>query len=177
MKLQRSVALCLVAAFLLLPLFAGAAAAAENESEVISQKLIILQNAALTNHYGYIAVDSVSVDLSQGVDATYTINYSIDPWIAFLVFLFGKQDLKNRLLKILNPPVSSNGQKQEITFQYVDNDMAKISVSNVGMSYGDKTYWYPEHEFAVTIPKIEFHSSFTKTFNDTRTIQRGFGYY
>ncbi|MDV0444208.1 hypothetical protein [Methanorbis rubei] len=177
MKLQRSVAICLIAAFLLLPLFAGAAAAADNDTEDAGPKLILLQNAALTNHYGYITVDSVDVDLSKGVDAVYTINYSIDPWIAFLVFLFGKQDLKSRLLKILNPPASGSGQTQEIVFQYVDNDMAKISVSNVGMSYGDKTYWYPEHEFAVTVPKIEFHSSFTKTFNDTRIIQRGFGYY
>lgn len=45
------------------------------------------------------------------------------------------------------------------------------------MSYGDNTYWYPEQEFAVTIPQITFTASFTKTYNITRVIERGFGYY
>lgn len=75
------------------------------------------------------------------------------------------------------PPVPTNGQTQEIVFQYVDNEKAIISVSNAAMSYGDNTYWYPEQEFAVTIPQITFTASFTKTYNITRVIERGFGYY
>ncbi len=49
MKLQRSVALCLVAAFLLLPLFAGAAAAADKmgvvtHMEVVGRKKVVYRN-------------------------------------------------------------------------------------------------------------------------------------
>lgn len=176
MKLERGIAIILAAAFVLLPALAGAAAAAEPEPTETGPRVVLFQNADLANHYGYITVNSVDVQL-KGVDATYTINYSIDPWIAFLVFLLGKQDLKNRLLKIVNPPVPGSDQMQKIVFQYVDNEMAMISVSNATMSYGDNTYWYPKQEFAVTIPQITFTSSFTKTYNNTRVIERGFGYY
>ncbi|WP_268925242.1 hypothetical protein [Methanocorpusculum petauri] len=176
MKLQREIAIILAAAFVLLPALAGAAAAAEPTATEPVQRLVLFQSPDMSNHYGYITVDSVDVKL-EGVNAVYTINYSIDPWIAFLVFLLGKQDLKNRLLKIINPPVPSSGQTQEIVFQYVDNEKAIISVSNAAMSYGDNTYWYPEQEFAITIPQITFTASFTKTYNNTRVIERGFGYY
>ena len=175
MKRQRDIAIILAAAFVLLPALAGAAAAAE-PAATETQRFVLFQSPELSNHYGYITVNSVHVIL-EGVNAGYTINYSIDPWIAFLVFLLGKQDLKNRLLKIINPPVPTSGQTQEIVFQYVDNEKAIISVSNAAMSYGDNTYWYPEQEFAVTIPQITFTASFTKTYNNTRVIERGFGYY
>ena len=175
MKRQRDIAIILAAAFVLLPALAGAAAAAE-PAATETQCLVLFQSPELSNHYGYITVNSVDVKL-EGVNAVYTINYSIDPWIAFLVFLLGKQDLKNRLLKIINLPVPTSGQTQEIVFQYVDNEKAIISVSNAAMSYGDNTYWYPKQEFAVTIPQITFTASFTKTYNNTRVIERGFGYY
>ncbi|MCQ2356444.1 MAG: hypothetical protein MJ014_05450 [Methanocorpusculum sp.] len=175
MKRQRDIAIILAAAFVLLPALAGAAAAAE-PAATETQRFVLFQSPELSNHYGYITVNSVHVIL-EGVNAAYTINYSIDPWIAFLVFLLGKQDLKNRLLKIINPPASTSGQTQEIVFQYVDNEKAIISVSNAAMSYGDNTYWYPKQEFAVTIPQITFTASFTKTYNNTRVIERGFGYY
>ncbi|HJK04818.1 MAG TPA: hypothetical protein O0X65_01850 [Methanocorpusculum sp.] len=175
MKLQRNIAIILAAAFVLLPALAGAAAAADSSTETL-QRVVLFQSPEMSNHYGYITVDSVDVELN-GVNAIYTVNYSIDPWIAFLVFLLGKQDLKNRLLKIINPPAPSNGQTQEIVFQYVDNDQAIISVSNAAMSYGDNTYWYPEQEFAITIPQITFTASFIKTYNNTRVIERGFSYY
>lgn len=175
MKRQRDIAIILAAAFVLLPVLAGAAAAAE-PAATETQRFVLFQSPELSNHYGYITVNSVDVKL-EGVNAVYTINYSIDPWIAFLVFLLGKQDLKNRLLKIINPPVPTSGQTQDIVFQYVDNEKAIISVFNAAMSYGDNTYWYPEQEFAVTIPQIIFTASFTKTYNNTRVIERGFGYY
>ena len=176
MKLQRGIAIILAAAFVLLPVLAGTALAAEPIATESMQRLVLYQNPDLSNHYGYITVNSVDVNL-DGVNAVYTVNYSIDPWIAFLVFLLGKQDLKDRLLKIINPPVPGSGQTQAIVFQYVDNEKAVISVSNAAMSYGDNTYWYPEQEFAVTIPQITFTASFTKTYNNTRVIERGFGYY
>ena len=176
MKLQRGIVIILAAAFVLLPVLAGAAVAAEPTATESVQRLVLYQNPEMSNHYGYITVKSVDVNL-DGVNAVYTVNYSIDPCIAFLVFLLGKQDLKNRLLKIINPRVPGSGQMQEIVFQYVDNEKAMISVSNAAMSYGDNAYWYPEQEFAVTIPQITFTSSFTKTYNNTRVIERGFGYY
>ena len=175
MKRQRDIAIILAAAFVLLPALAGAAAAAE-PAATETHRFVLFQSPELSNHYGYITVNSVDVKL-EGVNAVYTINYSIDPWVAFLVFLLGKLDLKNRLLKIINPPVPTRGQTQEIVFQYVDNEKAIISVSNAAMSYGDNTYWYPAQEFAVTIPQITFTASFTKTYNNTRVIERGFGYY
>lgn len=101
MKRQRDIAIILAAAFVLLPVLAGAAAAAE-PAATETQRFVLFQSPELSNHYGYITVNSVDVKL-EGVNAVYTINYSIDPWIAFLVFLLGKQDLKNRLLKIINP--------------------------------------------------------------------------
>ena len=173
MKLQLGIAIILAAAFVLLPVLAVAAESTETESV---KRLILDQNPEMSNHYGYITVKSLDVNL-YGVNAVYTVNYSIDPWIAFLVFLLGKQDLKNRLMKIINTHVASNGHMQEIVFHYVDNEKTVFSISNAAMSYGDNTYWYPEQEFAVTIPQITFTSSFTKTYNNTRVIELGFGYY
>ncbi|HJK01040.1 MAG TPA: hypothetical protein O0X73_01885 [Methanocorpusculum sp.] len=175
MKKHRDMAIVLVMAFILLPVFTGAAIAADPTS-MDEQRCVMLQRPELSNHYGYITINSVDVIL-EGANAVYTINYSIVPWIAFLVFLLGKQDLKNRLLKIINPSKTNNGQVQEIVFQYVDNEKAIILVSNASISYGDDTYWYPKQEFAVQIPRITYTASFTKVYNNTRGIERGFGYY
>jgi hypothetical protein len=175
MRIQRDIAIILVTAFVLLPVLTSAAATTEYIDTEIAQRQDIFQSPEKSNRYGYITIDSVDVKL-DGVNAVYTINHSIDPWIAFLVLLFGKQDLKDRMLKIINPPIPNNDQTQKIVFQYVDYEKAIILVSDTAMSCGSNTYWYPRQEFAITIPQTTFTAASTKIYNNTRMIERGFGY-
>jgi hypothetical protein len=117
----------------------------------------------------------VDVELN-GANAVYTINYSLDPWIAFLALLFGKHDMMNRLLEIINHPATNNDRKQSFMFRHMDPDKTIIFVSNAVTSCGNDVYWYPEQEFAVVIPQITFTGSFAETHYDTRMIEHGFHY-
>ncbi|WP_319378807.1 hypothetical protein [uncultured Methanocorpusculum sp.] len=130
-----------------------------------------------SNRYGYLTVDSVNMVLS-GSDAEITVQYEVTPWIAFLVFLFGKQDLKNRVLSVVGYP--ENGKdSQVVTFSYVDNDRAVITVKNAVTDYGDGSYWYPAHTFGTVIPELNFilTPTETKTYTNTQVMTKGFGYF
>ena len=57
--------------------------------------------AANEDRYGYIKVQDVTVRLDNGTAAIH-VNYAVDEGTRFIFFLLGKQDLKKKLLKILN---------------------------------------------------------------------------
>ena len=178
MRLQQEMCLWIAVLFLLLPIMTGAAAAAESSGVTVNEtpKVVLLRTASQSNHYGYITVDSMEVVL-DGVNAEITVHYRIDPWIAFLVFLLGKQNLKERLLRIISYPEIQD--KQKVEFQYVDNEKAIISVTNVSSDYGDGSYWYLAHDFAITIPELVFTTpgGSTKNYTNIQSLDKGFGYY
>ena len=57
--------------------------------------------AADNDRYSYITVQDVQIRLDNGT-AVIHVNYSVDEGTRFIFFLLGKQDLKNKLLKIMN---------------------------------------------------------------------------
>ncbi len=130
-----------------------------------------------SNRYGYLTADSIEV-IASGTDVEITVHYSVTPWIAFLVFLFGKQDLRNRVLSVVGYPETGK-DSQVVTYAYVDNNRAVITVKNLAISYGDGSYWYPAHTFGTFIPKLTFilGPNETKTYTNTQVMSKGFGYF
>ncbi|MDR3102167.1 MAG: hypothetical protein LBU24_02880 [Methanocalculaceae archaeon] len=171
MKLERGIALLFATAFVFLLVLAGTATEIDTNMIGIPDRTLNSSNL-----YSYLTINSVYANVS-GVDAEFTVNYSIDPCVEVLVFLFGKQDLKNRLLKVINYP-ESNCRSQVVKFTDVNVTRASFFVMSVGVDQIDGTYWYPRHEFATMIPNLTFHTKkFDQIYNSTRVIERGFGYY
>jgi hypothetical protein len=132
---------------------------------------------SVQNHYGYITVRSINMTL-DGTDAEIALTYEIDPWMSFLVFLFGKQDLKDRLLKIINYPEANPAREQVITYKYVDNTRAVIDITNAALSYGDNSYWYSAHAFRVEVPEFIIQTpSGDRNYTNIREMDRGFGFF
>lgn len=129
------------------------------------------------NKYGYLNIESVTFVLT-GTNAEVTVDYTVDKWIEFLVFLFGKEDLKNRVLAVANYP--EVGRDQIVNFKSIDTDKAVFTVSNAVMDYGDgSTYWFYQHEFGTTIPLLTFVTSdeSEKVFVNVKRMDKGFGYF
>ncbi len=181
MNFSRILSLFMIFAFLLL-LVPGQALADQgvvitlpDENQTVAATPSVLADGS--NRYGYLTVDSMDIVLS-GTDAEITVHYEVTPWIAFLVFLFGKQDLKSRVLSVVGYPETGK-DSQVVTYAYVDNNRAIITVKNAVTDYGDGSYWYPAHTFGTVIPKLNFilTPTETKTFNNTQVMSKGFGYF
>ena len=129
-----------------------------------------------SNNYAYLKVQSVSYSL-KNLEADITVVYSIEPWLSVLVFLFGKQDLKNRIQGLIQYPES--GYNQEVTFQYIGTDKAVLHVTNVAVDNQDNSYWLKPHSFGCTIPLLTFVISDTdiKTFTNVKDMAKGLGYF
>jgi hypothetical protein len=125
--------------------------------------------AANEERYGYITVSDITVQLDNGT-ADIHVNYTVDEGTRFIFFLFGKQDLKNKLLKILN---YSNAHIQNINLTSAD-----FSVDEASFSYGDGIYWYPSHKFNVVIPNLTVISpQVTRNFIMVKEFPGGIGYF
>jgi hypothetical protein len=125
--------------------------------------------AASEDRYSYIKVEDVQIQLDNGT-AVIHVNYSVDDGTRFLFFLLGKQDLKNKLLKILN--------YEDAQVTRIDLSSADFTVSNASFSYGKGIYWYPSHDFNVVIPSLTVSSpQATKTFSMTNEFRGGMGYF
>ena len=181
MNFTRILSLFMITAFLLLigtgPVFAAQTPVItiSEDNQTAADDTPVLVDGS--NRYGYLTIDSMDIVLS-GTDAEITVQYEVMPWIAFLVFLFGKQDLKNRVLAVVGYPETGK-ESQVVTYTYVDNDRAVITVKNAVIDYGDGSYWYPAHTFGTVIPKLNFilTPTETKTFNNTQVMSKGFGYF
>ena len=125
--------------------------------------------AAEEDRYGYLKVSDVDVQLDNGT-AHIHVNYTVDDSTRFIFFLFGKQDLKNKLLKILN---YDDAQMKQINLS-----SAEFTVDQASYSYGNGIYWYPEHTFNVYIPNLTVSSpQATKNFIMVNKFPGGIGYF
>jgi hypothetical protein len=125
--------------------------------------------AANEDRYSYITVDDVTIGLDNGT-ANIHVNYSVDEGTRFIFFLFGKQDLKNKLLKILN---YNDAQMKNINLSSAD-----FTVKSASFSYGDGIYWYPSHEFNVAIPVLTIVTpQATRVFSMAKEFPGGIGYF
>jgi len=125
--------------------------------------------AANEERYGYITVQDVNIQLDNGT-AFIHVNYSVDEGTRFIFFLFGKQDLKNKLMKILN--------YDDAQIKRIDLSSAEFTVPSAAFSYGNGIYWYPSHEFNVAIPVLMVQTpQATRNFTMAKEFPGGMGYF
>jgi hypothetical protein len=125
--------------------------------------------AADDDRYSYITVEDVLVRLDNGT-AVIHVNYSVDESTRFIFFLLGKQDLRDKLLKILD--------YDDAKIQRIDLSSADFTVYNASHSYGKGIYWYPTHNFNVVIPSLTVQSpQTTRTFYNTTQFPEGMGFF
>jgi len=128
--------------------------------------------AANDERYGYITVNSVQIRLDNDT-ALIHISYSVDEGMRVIFFLLGYQDLKNKLVTILN----YDGARMK----YLDLSQADFVVDRAAYSYGNGVYWFPSHKFNIVIPKLTVESpqviqNFTNT-DQFNPFQGGIGYF
>jgi hypothetical protein len=125
--------------------------------------------AANEDRYGYIKVQDVAVRLENGT-ASIHVNYAVDEGTRFIFFLLGKQDLKKKLLKILN--------YDDAQITRIDLSSADFVVNDAAFSYGNGIYWYPSHEFNVAIPNLTIHTpQATRNFTMAKAFPAGMGFF
>lgn len=125
--------------------------------------------AADDERYGYLKISDINVNLDNGT-ANIRVNYTVDEGTRFIFFLFGKQDLKNKLFKILN--------YDDARIKKIDLSSAEFSVDDASFSYGDGIYWYPAHAFNVVIPNLTISSpQVTRNFSMVKEFPGGIGYF
>lgn len=136
---------------------------------IISLSLITPALAANEERYGYIKVQDVTVRLDNGTAAIH-VNYAVDEGTRFIFFLLGKQDLKSKLLKILN--------YEDAQIIRIDLSSADFIVTDAAFSYGNGIYWYPSHEFNVAIPNLTIQTpQKTRNFTMAKAFPAGMGYF
>ncbi len=125
--------------------------------------------AANEDRYSYITVQEVQIRLDNG-SAIIHVNYKVEEGTRFIFFLLGKQDLKNKLMKILN--------YQDAQMKRIDLSSADFTVEDAALSYGNGIYWYPSHTFNIAIPMLSIKSpQAVKNFTMTKEFPGGMGYF
>jgi len=125
--------------------------------------------AANDERYSYITVEYVKVHLDNDT-AVIHVNYTVDEGTRFIFFLLGKQDLKNKLVKILN--------YENAKIQRIDLSNAEFVVDQAAYSYGSGIYWYPSHTFNVVIPRLSIQTpQVTRNFTNINQFPGGIGYF
>ena len=131
--------------------------------------VMIAAPATAANRYSYITVQDVQIKLDNG-SAIIHVNYKVDEGTRFIFFLLGKQDLKNKLMKILN--------YEDIQIKRIDLASADFSLEDASHSYGNGIYWYPSHVFNIVIPRLSVKSpQATRNFTMTSEFPGGMGYF
>ncbi len=119
--------------------------------------------------YGYITIENVDISLEKG-KAHINVKYSLDEPTRVIVLLLGKQDLKNKLLKILN--------YDDATVKNIDMNNAELVVEDVSYNYGRGIYWFPDHQFNVIVPALRINTpQISREFSYTNEIPNGIGYF
>ncbi|HDR73346.1 MAG TPA: hypothetical protein ENN85_05505 [Methanoculleus sp.] len=125
--------------------------------------------AADTGRYSYITVEQVDIYLVND-KATIDISYKIDDGIQFIVLLLGKSDLRNKLEYI----VDYNGAE----FKKIELNHAVLEIENASIDYNDGSYWFPEHEFGIMLPRLVVTTpQVKKEFANTSVLPTGVGHF
>ncbi len=125
--------------------------------------------AAGEERYGYITVKEITIRL-ENEDAVVTMNYTIDGGIAFLVFLLGKADLRQKTLDIL--------RFNDTRVQYIDLERVEVRANNVSENYGLGSYWFPAHRFGVAVPSLTVITpQDVRHYANISEFSDGFGYF
>ena len=125
--------------------------------------------AANEDRYSYITIEDIQVTLNNGSAAIH-VNYNVDEGTRFIFFILGKQDLKNKLMKILN--------YEDAQMNRIDLSSADFTVEDASFSYGKGIFWYPSHEFNVVIPRLSVKTpQVTRNFTMTKEFPSGIGYF
>ena len=125
--------------------------------------------AANDQRYGYITLDSIQIQLHNNT-AIVDMHYSVDEGTRIIFFLLGKQDLKNKLVTILN----FDGAQM----QYVNLSDAEFVVDQASYSYGNGIFWFPTHQFNVVVPKLVIISpQVQRQYANTNLFPDGMGYF
>jgi hypothetical protein len=119
--------------------------------------------------FSYITVQNVDITLDNA-SARIKMNYAIDDGTRFIVMLLGKQDLKNKLIKILN--------YEDVVVKNIELDSAEILINDASYTYGRGIYWFPSHEFNVNIPTLTVHTPQTsRQYTNVNEFPQGIGYF
>jgi hypothetical protein len=125
--------------------------------------------AANEDRYSYITIQDIQIRLDNG-SAVIHVNYKVEEGTRFIFFLLGKQDLRNKLMKILN--------YKDAKMKRIDLSSADFTVEDAAVSYGNGIYWYPSHTFNIAIPALSIQSpQAVKNFTMTREFPGGMGYF
>jgi len=125
--------------------------------------------AANDERYSYIKINDMTINLEKD-QANIKVNYTIDPGTQLIVYLLGKQDLKNKLLKVLN--------YEDATVKNVEMNSAEILINDISYDYGKGIYWFPEHEFNVVIPNLRVVSpQVSREYRNTKKFSDGMGFF
>ncbi len=136
---------------------------------VVILALAVPAPAASPDKYGYVTIRDVDITLS-GDQAHIRVNYTLDEPTRVIVLLLGKQDLKSRLLTVLNYP--------DAEVQAIELDRAELVVDDVSYSYGRGVYWFPEHSFNGVIPFLRVTTpQVSREYVNTDGIPNGIGYF
>jgi len=136
---------------------------------LLSISLVVPVMAANEERYSYITIRDVQISLDNG-NAVINVNYKVEEGTRFIFFLLGKQDLKNKLMKILN--------YEDARLTRIDLSSAEFTVEDAALSYGNGIYWYPSHDFNSAIPLLSVRSpQATRNFTMTREFPGGMGYF
>jgi hypothetical protein len=126
-------------------------------------------SAANNDKYGYITIQSVDISL-DGDKATIKVDYILDEPTRVIVLLLGKQDLKTRLLTVLN--------YDDAEVKAIDLNSAELVVDDVSYSYGRGVYWFPEHVFNVMVPDLRVTTpQVVREYSSVEGIPNGIGYF
>jgi hypothetical protein len=125
--------------------------------------------AVNTDKYGYITIEAVDITLDGG-KANINIKYTLDEPTRVIVLLLGKQDLKNRLLTVLN--------YEDAEVKNLDLNSADLVVNDVSYSYGRGVYWFPSHTFNIVIPTLRITTpQVSREYEKVTEIPNGIGYF
>ncbi|MDD1705412.1 MAG: hypothetical protein LUQ12_00050 [Methanoregulaceae archaeon] len=125
--------------------------------------------ATNTDKYGYITIEAVDITLDGG-KATINVEYTLDEPTRVIVLLLGKQDLKNRLLTVLN--------YEDAEVKNLDLNSAELVVDDVSYAYGRGVYWFPSHTFNVLIPTLRITTpQVSREYAEVDEIPNGIGYF
>jgi len=125
--------------------------------------------AAEPDTHGYIDIHNVTIILKPGY-ADVQVSYTLDDAFRFLILMFGENDVKARLLSMLN--------FENVTLERMDYDSADLRVYETKPVYGDGLYWFPAHQFETIIPNLTITSNqSSQHLQNVTKIPNGIVYY